>query len=219
MSKYSFKKYQPLSLRLWHWLNAMVILGLLTTVLLRKTFLSWRTNSVLIQDKLTEVGTSITPELAKDIAVAIRNPLWDWHIYLGYFLAALILSRVLIAIFIEKKCIVLKPLKNLFQFGQVPQTEKTEFLHYSLVKIGYGIFYLATLLMVISGFMLTFKTELNLAKELSQNIKETHELMMWFFVVFVLGHLLGVVIAENKKDAGIISDMINGGNKEDETTQ
>ena len=43
------------------------------------------------------------------------------------------------------------------------------------------------------------------------SIKEIHELMMWFFVAFAGGHILGIVMAENKEDSGLVSDMINGG--------
>ena len=72
--------------RLWHWLNAFVVLGLLSTVLLRKTFLSWRTNSEIIMTKLSEAGTEITAEQAKLIAKAIRAGMWEWHIIFGYAL-------------------------------------------------------------------------------------------------------------------------------------
>lgn len=211
MSKYSFKKYQPLSLRLWHWLNAAVILSLLGTVLLRKTLLSWRTNSVLIEEKLKAIGTVITPEQAKDIAVAIRNPLWDWHVYLGFTLGTLLLGRILIALIVEKRCPGVAAIKGAMGIKNIPTQEKSEALHYSLVKIGYAVFYLSTALMVLTGLMLNFKTELGLSKDIVAVIKETHELMMWFFVVFVGGHLLGVIIAENGKDPGIVSDMIHGG--------
>ncbi len=41
-----------LKFRLWHWLNTLVIFGLLGTVFLRKTFLSWRDNSEILMSKL-----------------------------------------------------------------------------------------------------------------------------------------------------------------------
>ena len=97
MINYRFRKYQPLCLRVWHWMNAAIISGLLMTVLLRKTLLSWRINSVLIEEKLKAAGTVITPELAKDIAIAIRNPLWDCHIYLGFALGVFFIGRICIA--------------------------------------------------------------------------------------------------------------------------
>ena len=36
-------KSYSLQLRVWHWLHAVVVLGLLGTFFLRKTFLSWPT--------------------------------------------------------------------------------------------------------------------------------------------------------------------------------
>lgn len=35
--------------------------------------------------------------------------------------------------------------------------------------------------------------------------------MMWFFVIFAGGHLVGVVLAENRGDPGLISNMVHGG--------
>lgn len=211
MSKYSFKKYQPVALRLWHWLNAGVILSLLGTVLLRKTLLSWRTNSVLIQEKLNAAGTAITSDLAKEIAVAIRDPLWTWHVYLGFTLAVLLVGRLLIAVFIEKKGIHFKHMKALLKINSVPSAQKREALHFNFVKIGYLAFYAATTLMVVTGLLLNFKVDLNLSKDIAGITKETHEFMMWFFVIFIGGHVAGVIFAEHSDDRGIVSDMINGG--------
>jgi Ni,Fe-hydrogenase I cytochrome b subunit len=70
--------------RVWHWLHATVILGLLGTVFLRKTFLSWRTNSELIVQKMGEFDIDVSIEEAKILAKAIRAPMWDWHIILGF---------------------------------------------------------------------------------------------------------------------------------------
>ncbi|WP_374035383.1 cytochrome b/b6 domain-containing protein [Bdellovibrio bacteriovorus] len=213
MNNYSFKKYQPLSLRVWHWLNALAILGLLGTAFLRKTFLSWRTNSALIESKLQEAGTSITPELAKDIAVSIRTPMWDWHYVLGFTLGGLILVRVLVGIFAVKKCPATHAVQSAWNLKKVPAGQKANALHYTLVKTGYALFYLVTVFMVVSGIVLYFKNELGLSKEALNPVKEVHELMMWFFVAFVVGHILGLVVAENRHDQGLVSDMINGGPK------
>ncbi|CAN5492583.1 hypothetical protein BH10BDE1_BH10BDE1_23290 [soil metagenome] len=211
MTNYSFRKYQPLSLRLWHLANAIVILGLLGTVVLRKTLLSWRANSALIEQKLNAVGTSITPELAKEIAVAIRDPLWDFHVYLGFALGVLLLSRILVAIFIEKKCPGIAALKSAMGIRDLPAEERPKALHFSAVKLGYAVFYLATLLMVATGLLMNFDTSLGLPKDFVDALQEIHEFTMWFFVVFIVGHITGVVIAENRTDKGIVSDMINGG--------
>lgn len=213
MANYSFRKYQPLGLRLWHWLNALAIFGLLGTVLMRKTFLSWRSNAALIESKLQEAGTVITPELAKDIAVSIRNPLWDWHIYLGFFLGSLLVMRMVVGILSVKQCPATHVFKSALSLKTLPSGERTKALHYTLVKAGYVLFYVIATLMVISGLLLTFKGELGLDKALADSIKENHELLMWFFVVFVAGHVLGVVVAEIREEPGLVSDMIHGGKK------
>ena len=66
-----------LKFRIWHWLNAIVVLGLLATFFLRKTFLSWKTNSEIIMTKLSEFGVEITAAQAKVLAKAIRAEMWE----------------------------------------------------------------------------------------------------------------------------------------------
>lgn len=209
MGKKGLREYRPLSIRIWHWLNALVIVGLLLTVLLRKTVLSWRTNSSVISTKLEAAGQAITPDLAKDIAVTIRNPLWDWHIYMGYALGVLLVVRVLIALFVQKRCIILAVVdsiksKNIFN----PNTR-----HYYLVRALYAVFHVMTLLMVVTGLVLIFKDNMGLEKSVSSVFKEVHEISMWFFVGFIGLHILGVMVSENGQDAGLVSDMISGGPK------
>ena len=87
------KKWR-LDFRIWHWIHAVVILGLLGTVFLRKTFLSWRANSEILIQKLSDINLEITSEQAKVLAKAIRAPMWEWHIILGYALGILLVWRV-----------------------------------------------------------------------------------------------------------------------------
>jgi cytochrome b561 len=181
--------YRPVTIRVWHWLNMLCIFGLLATVVLRKTLLSWRTNQALIQSKLQDSGIAISAELAKEIAVSIRAPLWEWHIYLGYALGILFVLRVLIRLF-------------------SPNSGTELSLHSRLVSLLYSFFYLATFLMVISGVLLVFKSDLGIATDTAKMLKEYHELAMWFFVFFSILHIVGVVVAENRKHPGIVSSMI-----------
>jgi len=216
MANFSFRKYRPLSLRVWHWLTAVSILGLLGTVLIRKTLLSWRTNAALIEEKLKAAGITITPELAREIAVAIRNPLWDWHIYLGFALGALFIGRVFIAFLVERQFMGAEVFKAISGLPRVPESEKGDAYYFILVKALYAVFYLFTAFMVVTGFMLTFKTDFGLSRELAQKTKELHELAMWFFVGFVGVHILGVIAAEVGRFPGIVSDMISGGDRNQE---
>jgi len=192
------KKWR-LDFRLWHWVHATVILGLLGTVFLRKTFLSWRTNSELLTQKLSEIDLSVTEAQAKVLAKAIRAPMWEWHIILGYALAALLLWRIVLFFTQSGK--------------QNYQNLKEESLHKKMVKLGYIGIYTILAFMAISGLVIHFYEELGLLKDTAHDIKEIHELVFNAILIFVPLHILGVIIAENQDEKGIISDMINGGSK------
>lgn len=214
MRTISFRKYQPVALRAWHWLNALALLGLLGTVLLRKTVLSWRTNSAFIQDQLQQAGTPITPELAKAIAVGIRTPMWDWHYVFGFTLAGLLVARLLIAIFLPQERPVTRAARMVRGIADAPAEQKLGAVHIAVVKVGYVLFYLAALFMVSTGSLMYFKDALGLSADLVHSIKDVHEPAMWLFVVFAASHIVGVVITEHRGTRGIVSDMIQGGDRD-----
>jgi len=192
------KKWR-LDFRIWHWVHAAVVLGLLGTVFLRKTFLSWRTNSELLTQKLSEINLEVTADQAKVLAKAIRAPMWEWHIILGYALAALLVWRILL-FFTES--------------GKVNyQNFKKASLHKKIVKLGYTGIYVILVFMSITGLTIHFHEALGLAKDTAGNIKNVHELVFNAILIFVPLHILGVVAAEMKDEQGIISEMIHGGTK------
>ena len=182
------------SFRLWHWMNAIVVLGLLGTVFLRKTFLSWRTNSEILMNKLAEFNIEVTAEQAKILAKAIRAGMWEWHIILGYALVFLILFRMYL---------YFSNAKNKESFSSLS-------LHKKGVEVLYYIFYATLFFMAVSGTVLSFHEELALGKELAHDIKEIHELVFNGILFFVVIHIAGVVVAELSTDKGIISNMISG---------
>jgi Ni/Fe-hydrogenase 1 B-type cytochrome subunit len=183
-----------LSFRIWHWLNAFVVLGLLFTVFLRKTFLSWRTNSEILLNKLADFDITITTEQAKILAKSIRAGMWEWHIVLGYALATLVLYRIYL------------------YFKDT--SHKENFSSFSLHKKGvhslYYLLYATLFFMSISGLAIHFHESLSLTKELTHTIKEIHEAVFNIILIFVPLHIAGVVIAENKDEKGLISTMVNG---------
>ncbi len=193
-------KKWSLNFRLWHWIHATVILGLLGTVFLRKTFLSWRTNSELLTQKLSEINLEVTEAQAKVLAKAIRAPMWEWHIILGYALAALLLWRIILFFTQSGK--------------QNYQNLKAESFHKKMVKLGYIGIYAILAFMAISGLIIHFYEELGLLKDTAHDIKEVHELVFNAILIFVPLHIIGVIIAENRDEKDIISDMINGGSKD-----
>jgi len=183
--------------RIWHWVHATVVLGLLG--FLRKTFLSWRTNSELLTQKLAEIDLTVTEAQAKVLAKAIRAPMWEWHILLGYALAALIVWRIVL--FFTKS-------------GQLNHKNfKAKSLHKKMVVLGYVGLYVILLFMAMSGLTIHFYEEIGLLKDTAHDIKEVHELVFNAILIFVPLHIIGVVIAEMRDEPGIISNMIHGRSK------
>lgn len=183
-----------LNFRIWHWINAIVVLGLLATVFLRKTFLSWRANSEILFNKLAEMGIEVSAEQAKVLAKSIRAEMWQWHIILGYVLAFLILYRIVLY----------------FQDRSSKKPFSTLTPHKKGVKLLYYLVYFALFFMAISGFGIHFYAELQFTKEFVHELKEFHELAFYVVMFFVPLHIAGVVIAENRDEKGLISSMING---------
>ena len=183
--------------RVWHWVHATVILALLGTVFLRKTFLSWRTNSELLTQKLSEINIEVTSNQAKTLATAIRAPMWEWHILLGYAFAVLLIWRLLLFF---------------TQSGKVNyQNFKEKTLYKKMVTLSYIVFYAVLLFMAITGLTIHFYETLTLTKDTAHDIKELHELVYNAVLVFVPLHIIGVIVAESRDEKGIISDMVHGG--------
>lgn len=213
MKKFYEPHYHPASLRIWHWLNALVFLGLLLTVLLRKTVLSWRTNSSIIQEKLSLASIEAPVEVTNAIAKTLRDNMWTWHVALGIALAILLVFRFIIAFKTEKLC----PVGRTFTFMKRLKNVDTKDLPHARKYVGqralYSLFYIMTLIIVVTGALLVFGGDLGFAKETLKTAKEIHEFIMPFFIFFIVVHLLGVIVAELTSDKGCVSRMINGGDK------
>lgn len=186
-------KYSP-SFRIWHWLNAIVVLGLLATVFLRKTFLSWRTNSEILMNKLFEMNIEISVEQAKVLAKAVRAGMWEWHIILGYALVFLILYRIFLY----------------FKDSSKKESFSSLTTHKKAVHISYYIVYATLFFMSVTGLMIHFYEDLGLLKDTAGEIKEIHELVYNVILYFVPLHIAGVIVADNRDEKGLISTMING---------
>ncbi len=184
-------KSYSLQLRIWHWANAVVVLGLLGTFFLRKTFLSWHANAEILSSKLQLFGVTVTPEQAGVLARAVRAPMWEWHIILGYAFAVLVVWRI-VMLFREG-------------FGYAPENA-----HMAWVYRGYKVIYAVMAFMAVSGLLIHFYTDLGLAKATAGSIKELHELVAWAIVAFTALHIVGVFAADNRDQKGITSKMVSG---------
>ncbi|MEA1982086.1 MAG: cytochrome b/b6 domain-containing protein [Campylobacterota bacterium] len=183
-----------LQFRIWHWLNAIVVLGLVATVLLRWTFLSKHTNGEILLQKLLGFNISITPEQGVILAKALRVGLWEWHIILGYAFLALVLFRVYLYFRDSSKRVVFSRLDA----------------HHKAVHVLYYLLYTTFFVMVATGFFIYFYKELGVSKEFAHTIKELHEFVYYYIALFIPLHLGGVFFADATQENGLVSSMING---------
>jgi len=91
------KKYSS-GLRVWHWLNLIIISGSLITILLNSTLTSQQSTSLVIKNELSKEGNSSDDQI-KSVAHALSDKTWEAHIYFGYALAGLLLFRLLLEFF------------------------------------------------------------------------------------------------------------------------
>ncbi len=172
--------------------HAIAVTGLLATFFLRKTFLSWKTNSDLIVAKMAEFDIAVTADQAKTIARAIRAPMWEWHIIFGFALGVLLLWR----------------------FAMVWRSgwgyEKSPDTHMTWVYRGYKVIYAVLAFMALSGIGIYLSGDIGWSRDFTHEVKELHELIAWLIVAFVPLHIAGVVVADNRDQKGLTSGMISG---------
>lgn len=201
-------------LRLWHWLNTLVITGSLLTVLLNSTVLKSRSNAAPIQQQLAQAGVTVTNDQARAAAHVISDKIWTVHTYFGYTLAALLLFRLILEFFQQADQKLMRKIKIAYNHYYKLKRQREIALHEFLVKTIYGIFYLMLFMMVLTGFCLAFEDDAPLLRSMHW-IREAHSFTMYLILAFIAVHLAGVFLAERTDSPGIISDMVNGGRHEE----
>lgn len=209
------KKKNTAGLRFWHWANAIIISGLLITVLINSTILDDRSNQSFIKNELQKAGAVLSADQARSVAHAQSDKVWGIHIYFGYCLAALFVFRLMLSFFQPKSQRFFTGLKEAYQ--QYFDLKQNRYLarHDLTVKIIYLLFYAMLTVMVITGLSLAFEDELALPRPLHHTVKEIHGFTMYLVLAFITVHIAGVLLAERNRSSGIVSDMINGGKDED----
>jgi len=203
------KKYSA-GLRLWHWLNAIVITGSLLTVLLDSTLLDKRQNSDIIQKQLTDAGATVTHEQARSAAHELSDRVWELHTWFGYILGGLIVFRLLLEFFQVADQKFIRKLRSAYSQYQTVKQQRELARHEFWVKTLYAIFYLMIIIQVATGLCLAFEDDVPALKAIHA-FREIHSFNMYLIIAFIIVHLAGVFLAERKDSAGIVSDMINGG--------
>lgn len=205
------KKY-PGTVRLWHWLNLLVISGSLATVLVNALLFDRQQRS-FVRSQLSAAGAIVTDHQAGAVIHGIEDQVWGFHIYFGYALSALFLFRLAAEFFLPPNLRLLTKLKSAFQSYNALKKQRERTRHELIVKGLYAIFYLLLIIMVVSGLLLAFEDQTGFSESLNHSIKEFHGFCMYLIIIFIILHIAGVLLAEQKEDKGIVSDMINGGER------
>jgi len=197
-------------IRIWHWITFLVLSASMITVLINSTMLNPRDNIGLVQNQLKEKGVTVSEEQAFAVSHEYEDKMWEVHKWLGFGLAFLLISRVLIEIALPGDEKIRSRIKNAMTLLKLNDGNKAQYRHYLNVKRVYMLFYTLLLLMALTGLGLAFGRDLGFTREIHNTVKTVHSILQYCMYAFVLIHLIGVIIAENTKDKGIVSGMING---------
>jgi Ni/Fe-hydrogenase 1 B-type cytochrome subunit len=196
-------KKWSISMRIYHWANALVVILIIMTVALRKSVLDVKNLHLNISKLAGEIGLELTKEQSVKIAQGVQFEVWEMHYYFGFALAFLMLVRIVL-FFTQSGGIALKDALSYFS-----KNKKDDYW----IKALYLLVYLAIITMSITGIAMYFAVELDLSDQMLEGLESVHVGVMNIVVYFIPFHIIGVVLAENEDQKGITSDMINGGEK------
>lgn len=182
--------------RIIHWAIAVSFLLLLITIFLRLTWMNKYNVAGIIQDYLSGTDLVLTQDQLIALAKKIRQPMWNWHIYIGYVLVGLFSIRFILPALGHMR--IQNPLtKNL--------SIKERFQ-----KWAYIIFYICVATSLFTGLIIELGP-----KEFKKPMEEIHVLGIYYLIGFIVIHISGVLLAEFTVHKGIVSRIVSGTKKED----
>lgn len=177
--------------RVFHWTIAISFFLLLITIFLRLTWMNKNSVAGIIGTYLDETGQTLTQDQLLTLAKQIREPMWKWHLYIGYFLAGIFSLRFIL------------PLFGILKF-QNPLLKKLK-MKERFQKWVYVAFYLGVTLSLATGLLMEFGP-----RSLKDTLEGVHVLSLYYLIPFILIHLAGVITAEISEQKGIVSRLLGG---------
>lgn len=179
--------------RILHWAMAISFLLLLITIFLRLTWMNKDHMASIIGNYLLGADQFLSNDQIIVLAKQIREPMWQWHIYLGYLLVGLYSFRIILPLFGELN--FQNPLDKKL-------TTKEKFQRWT-----YIIFYVGVPISLVTGLLIELGPE-----NLKKPMEEIHMLSIYYLIPFIAIHLAGVLIAEFTDQKGIVSRIVSGRN-------
>jgi cytochrome b561 len=149
----------------------------------------------IIQNYLNTTDQSLTQDQLIVLAKKIRQPMWDWHLYLGYVLTGLFSIRFLLPLIGEMK------FQNPFKKELILKEKFQNFIY--LIFYGCVVISLSTGLLIIFG-----------PATIKKSMEAIHVLSIYYLVAFLILHIGGVLLSDFTNQKGIVSKIISG-NKQD----
>lgn len=181
----------PVIYRIMHWAIALTMIFLLITIFLRLTWMNKENVADIIQNYLATTDKNLTRDELIVLAKQIRKPMWNWHIYAGYFLTGLFCLRLALPFFGKMK--YANPLNRQLPF-------KVKFQYWA-----YLVFYICVAVSLITGLIIELGP-----KSMKGFMESIHVLSIYYLVPFLFIHIGGVLYAEFTTQPGIISRVVSG---------
>ncbi len=152
-----FSERHSLAIRIWHWLFFILLSATISTVVLATYVFNTRANIPLVQGELQQKGVNVDTGQARAVSHAFNDLLWGLHTWIGYFIAAFVLGRVILEVFQPGEEKLRVKMRRAMGFTAVSAEQAHEKRHYLRVKWGYVLFYAAILVMAITGLGLALE--------------------------------------------------------------
>lgn len=174
--------------RILHWVMAIAMPVLFITGFLRMYWMG----KLAVSDALASQNIEVTKEQAKAVQKALREPMWQWH---EVFANVMIIAFVIrIGYMLAKGIRFPSPFKK-------HQPLKERFQGFT-----YVFFYLFVFISAVTGISI----EKDLFAAYHDQIEAVHKWGVYWFPIFIVLHIIGIVIAEHFNNKGISSKMIGG---------
>ena len=177
--------------RILHWTIAVLMGVLFLTGFLRMNWMSKKTIINVVSTQAKSQNIMFEKEQIIPIAKSIQAPMWEWHEYAAYCMFFAFLFRIIY--------MLTKGIRFPMPFA------KDQPLNERFQGFTYIIFYLFVAISIITGAYLKWGNET--FKELMETV---HKWAIYWFPLFMILHLFGIVFGELSKKKGITSKMIGG---------
>ena len=177
--------------RFLHWAIALALLFTLMTIFLRLTWMNKNTVAEIMTNELSRLDVKINEDQAVSIAKSIRSPMWEWHVYSGYLLIVLYCIRMFV-----------------FMVQGVPfrsPISRTARSREKFQSWTYILFYLLLGASLTTGVLILYGPD-----STHHLMEELHEKSLYWLLVFIILHFIGVLLLELGEKKGIVSKMISG---------